>query len=99
MNTTSYGLEEGWLMVLGNLSIVLLIVCIRYFFIKDKRYSVLFGFLITLCILLDTLMWQFNIETHIIDFKLDNGEQVTVFGVLTFILFGAILFWYPRRSE
>ena len=99
MNTTSYGLEEGWLMVLGNLSIVLLIVCIRYFLIKDKRYSVLFGFLITLCILLDTLMWQFNIETHIIDFKLDNGEQVTVFGVMAIILFGAILFWYPKRSE
>lgn len=90
MNTTSYGLMEGLLIVSTLIIPLVLIWVFRYLTYKNewKKISLVYGTII-LCIILDTLMWVFNIETGIIAIKLYLGEsleQLTVFSILALIL-------------
>lgn len=90
MDTTSYGLFEGLLTIAILIPIIVVIWVLRYKTHRShrKKISLIYGSIV-LCILLDTAMWVFNIETGILDYKVNLGgslEQVTIFAIIAFVL-------------
>lgn len=97
MEYTSYGLLEGLGMVGGAilmLTVMYLIVLVTSSKQSRKITTILYGLALT-CVVLDTLMWVFSIQTNVIDRlvgEVGSQEQVTIFGVaLPFLIVGMMI--------
>lgn len=104
MEYTSYGLGEGMLMVSGTIFLVLLMYAYKMFRVpKEKRgLLTLVVILSIICIGLDTLMWVLSIQTGVIDFLIGekgSQEQVTIFGVASYILIFRAVLMLPKIEE